>query len=281
MSYAYNDREEKKMDKYEKLKSALGVTGIIVAVVALFVIVLSATIVPAGRVGIITRFGAVERTVTSGLSWKIPLIERCRRMDIRTQKNQIDVGAASYNLQEVTATIAVNYHLDPAYALSTFETIGVDYEDIVIDPAIQNVFKGATAQYTAEALITQREVIRVTAEERLKAELIFYHVIVENFNIVNFDFSDVYNEAIEAKQVAQQEVETAKQLLEKAKVEAETAVTEAQGQADSQKALRDSGGLTTEYLQYLFLTIWDGSLPSVMGGASPVFDVGNFIPSSP
>jgi len=149
------------------------------------------------------------------------------------------------------------------------------YQDILIAPAVQNIFKAVTAQYTAEELITKREQVRVKAEDALAAQLAVYHVIVENFNIINFDFSPEFNAAIEAKQVAQQQVETAKQLLAKAQIEAQTAVAQAQGQADAQAALKNTGALTPEYLEYLALTKWNGTLPIVTSG-TPFIDVTGF-----
>ena len=232
--------------------------------------------VPAGSVGVITRWEAVNRTVQPGLGLKIPIAERLHIMDIRTQKEQVDVSAASRDLQVVTSTIAVNYRLDGKFALDVYQNVGVNYLDILVSPAIQNVFKATTAKYTAEELITKREEVRLKAEEALAAQLVEYHVIVENFNVVNFDFSAEFNAAIEAKQVAQQQVETAKQRLAQAQVDAQTAIAQAQGQADSQAVLKNSGALTPEYLEYLALTKWNGILPAVTGGSTPFIDITEF-----
>jgi regulator of protease activity HflC (stomatin/prohibitin superfamily) len=241
--------------------------------VSLILVAQSIVIVPAGSVGVITQWGAVNRVVYPGMSLKFPIAEGYVAMDVRTLKNQVDVGAASKDLQTVTSTIAVNYRLDGKYAADVYQSVGINYKEVLIDPAVENIFKATTAKYTAEELITKREEVRLAAEESLAKQLVDYHIIVENFNIVNFDFSPEFNNAIEAKQVAQQEVETAKQKLARAEVEAETARTQAQGQADSQKILRDGGALTPEYLRYLALTKWDGRLPTVTGGAVPFIDV--------
>ena len=237
-------------------------------------------IVPAGSVGVVTRFGAVNRVVYPGPGIKIPLVGRVVRMDVRTQKDEVDTSAASKDLQVVTSTIAVNYHLDGQYAVDVFQNIGRRYTDIVIAPAIQNVFKATTAKFTAEQLITNREAVRIQAEDELAKQLLPYHVVVENFNIVNFDFSPEFNAAIEAKQVAQQQVETAKQRLAQAQVDAQTALAQAKGQADAQAMLNMSGALTPEYLHYLALTKWNGILPYVTSGAIPFIDVGNVLPTS-
>ncbi len=206
------------------------------AIIVAIMILLGLTffIVPAGNVAVVTRFGAVNRVAYPGIGIRIPLVEGFVLMDVRTQIDPVDASSASKDLQTVTAKIAVNYHLDGTYAVDVYQNIGADYRNIVIAPAIQNTFKATTAQYTAEQLITQREAVRVAAEDALRGQLAVYHVIVENFNIVNFDFSPDFNAAIEAKQVAQQQVETAKQQLAKAQVDAQSVAAAAQGQANAQ-----------------------------------------------
>src|ERR1700690_4075445 len=176
------------------------VIGLVVAVLlVVWFVYLSIYTVPAGFVGVVTRFGAVQRIVRPGFGIKIPLVEDVVKMDVRTQKDQTDATADSIDLQAVTSTIAVNYNLDPQYASQVYSSVGTDYADILIAPAIQNIFKATTAQFTAEQLIDQREAVRSKAEASLKSQLSQYHVIVLNFNIVNFNFSDQFNQAIEAK----------------------------------------------------------------------------------
>ena len=255
--------------------------GIAVGVlVVLVLLIMTVFTVPAGYVGVVTRFGAVHHVAYPGLGFKIPLVDGLVRMDTRTQKDQVDAAAASLDLQTVTSTIAVNYHLDPAFAVAVYQSIGPAYADTVVAPAIQNVWKASTSQYTAQQLIQNREQVRQAAEGSLKSQLDVYHVIVDNFQIVNFDFSAEFNAAIEAKQVAQQQVETAKQNLAKAEVDAQSVVAAAQGQADAQKVLREGGSLSPEYLQFLALQKWDGHLPVVTGGAAPFIDVSGFTAAS-
>ncbi len=140
-----------------------------------------------------------------------------------------------------------------------YQNIGSLYKERIIDPAIQEAFKATTAKFTATELITKREAVKQEALSHLKERLNVFNVIVDDFNIVNFDFSQDFNQSIEQKQVAQQN-------YEKARIEATTATTQAQGQADAQKILRDSGSLTPEYLQFLAVQKWDGKLPSATAG---------------
>ena len=123
-----------------------------VAFFAFMILMMAFFIVPAGSVGVVTRFGAVNRVAYPGIGMKIPLVEGVVKMDVRTQKDEVDTSAASKDLQVVTSTIAVNYHLDGKYAVDVYQNIGSRYTDIVIAPAIQNVFKATTAKYHGRAV---------------------------------------------------------------------------------------------------------------------------------
>jgi len=245
------------------------IVKIILAVIVVFVITPAVGvwgIVGAGNVGVVTRLGAVNRVVTPGFVLKIPLIEYIHSMETRTQKEQADASSASKDLQEVKATIALNYHLRGEKAVEVYQNIGTDYKIRVIDPAMQEAFKATTAKFTAEELIGKREAVKQEALNELKDRLNSYNVIVDNFNIINFDFSTEFNQAIEQKQVAQQN-------LERAKLEAQTAKTQAEGQAQAQKALKDTGSLSTEYLEFLALQKWNGILPTVTGNGVPFINI--------
>lgn len=251
--------------------------AILILILVLIIVFTGVYEVEAGNIGVVTRFGAVNRVAYPGINFKLPFIEKVVPLSIRTQKDEVPATAMSENLQVVTSLIAVNYHLDGSRAEEVYQNVGSNYAEIIVAPAIQNTFKAVTAQFSAEELITKRDEVRMMAEEELTIQLEPYYIVVENFNIVNFDFSEEYQNAIEAKQVAQQQVETSKQKLAQAEIDAQTVIAQAQGQADAQKALKDTGALTQEYLQYLFLTKWNGVLPSVMGGFSPVIDISRYM----
>ncbi len=219
------------------------------------------TTVSAGTVGVVTRAGAVNRVANPGLVVKIPFFESIYEMETRTQIEQIDASSASKDLQEVKATIALNFHLRGEKAVEVYQVIGIEYKDRIIAPAMQEAFKATTAQFTASELIGKREEVKSLAFEELKNRLDKYNIVVDDFNIVNFDFSQEFNSAIEAKTVAQQN-------KERANIEAETALIQAEGQANAQKALRDNGGLSPEYLEFLAVQKWNGVMPLSTNGSS-------------
>lgn len=233
------------------------VIGVIVFILVLFN--LPFVSVGAGKVGVVTQFGAVNRVVKPGLAWRLPFVEQVVEMETRTQKEQGSASAASKDLQEVISVIALNFHLQGDKAVEVYQDVGADYRGRIVDPALQEAFKATTAKFTAEELITKREAVKKLAFDELKGRLTKYGIIVDDLNIIDFDFSKDFNDAIEQKQVAQQN-------LEKAKVEATTALTQAQGQANAQKALKDSGSLSQEYLEFLALQKWNGVLPLATSG---------------
>ena len=258
----YN-RVDNQISREQKMKKTFGrILTVVVAFFAFMILMMAFFIVPAGSVGVVTRFGAVNRVAYPGIGMKIPLVEGVVKMDVRTQKDEVDTSAASKDLQVVTSTIAVNYHLDGKYAVDVYQNIGSRYRISSLPRPSRTSSRRRRPSITAEQLITNREAVRIQAEEALANSWPSYHVIVENFNIVNFDFSPEFNAAIEAKQVAQQQVETAKQRLAQAQVDAQTVLAAAKGQADAQAILNSSGALTEAYLRYLALTKWNGILPN-------------------
>lgn len=228
--------------------------------------------VAAGNIGVRTRFGKVVGTVTPGLFIKVPFIDSVTSMDIQTQKDQADATAASNDLQSVTASVAVNYHVEAADASTIFSNIGADYADRVISPAIQESVKSVVANYTAEQLITQREKVREDIIQLLTGKLQAYGVQTDSLNIVNFAFSDQFNAAIEAKVTAQQDALAAQNKLQQVQFEADQTVATAKAQAEAiqiqAQAINAQGG--ADYVQLQAIKQWDGHLPSQMVPGSTV-----------
>jgi regulator of protease activity HflC (stomatin/prohibitin superfamily) len=216
--------------------------------------------VDAGNVGVITRFGEVNREVQSGLAFKLPWpIESMFLMDTRIQKQQEEADAATSDLQVVSATLAVNYALNRERATSVYKEIGPEYNVRVVIPAVQESFKAATAQYTAAELLTRRPEVKQKALDVIKRRIEPYGIRVEDISIVDFSFSPDFTRSIEQKQVAAQEAERAQFNLDRARLDAE-----------AQNAQKLS--LSPELLQKMAIDKWDGHMPQYLGGDS-VFNI--------
>jgi regulator of protease activity HflC (stomatin/prohibitin superfamily) len=270
----YDDEEKKKYLRNLILTIVGGLLGLSLIIFLVFGVYR----VPAGHVGVITRFGAVNRVANPGVGLKIPLVEGRRLMSAQTQKIELQTEAGSSNLQAVTAIVSVNYKIVANKAADLYQEVGTEYEDIIIKPQIEEAFKAATAKFTAEDTIIKRTELSDNSQEVLQKALEPFYIIVQTFNIENIDFSPEYDASIEAKQVQEQKVKIAELKQQEAKINAETALIEARGIANAQKELSQTGALSQSYLQYLFLTNWNGILPQVIGGADPVFDIGDYLP---
>lgn len=241
------------------------VTAVIVVLVLLVLILNSFTTVNAGHSGVVTTFGEVSETVLAeGLHFKIPFIQKIILIDNRVQKSEATCTAASKDLQTVSSTIAVNYKVLNSFSANVYKNIGMDYEAVIITPAIQECVKAVTAKFTAEELITKRQSIGDQMMELLKEKISTYGIEIQIFNITSFDFTDEYNAAIEAKQTAQQNALKAQQDLQRIKVEAEQTIERAQAEAEAYRLKSEQ--LTPEILISNYIEKWDGKLPTVVSG---------------
>jgi regulator of protease activity HflC (stomatin/prohibitin superfamily) len=240
-------------------------------------------IVPAGYRGVLTTFGKPDDGVLEpGIHWRFPLAQSLHLMDVRIQKGEGDGDAASRDLQSVHTRIAINYHLLPSAAVSTFRDIGPSTEvaaERIILPATQEAVKAVTARFTAEELVTRRTEVRDAIGSLLKEKMQRHGLVLDEFAIVNLAFSRSFSEAIEAKVKAEQEKLKAERDLQRIEVEAKQKVASAKAEADALALQRQQ--VTAELLELrrienerAAIAKWDGKLPQVAGGATPFINVG-------
>ena len=235
--------------------------------------------VPAGHTGVVTRFGAVDDAVLGeGLHVVVPFVTRVIDMNNQVTKAEVLSASASKDLQTVNSTVALNYRIDAPSAASVYRNIGVNYENVVVIPAIQEAVKSVMAQYTAEELITMRQTVGAEMQEEISGKLAPYGFSTQSVNIVDFQFSDEFNAAIEAKQTAQQNALKAEQDLARVKVEAEQKITEAQAEAESYRL--KSQELTDEMIKMEFIDKWDGKLPVVVSDGQSLFSIDAILDSA-
>lgn len=260
-------------------KLSIGVIAGAVLAVFLFLLAWPFGTVGAGERGILLRWGAVQgKVVGEGLYVRVPIADRVVLMDVKIQKEEVTATAASKDLQTVNSKVALNYHIEPERVADIYQGIGIDYNYRLIDPALQESVKASTAKYTAEELITKREEVRDEIKAHLVAKLNPRGIIVDDFNIVNFEFSESFNQAIELKVTAEQSALAAKNKLEQIKFEAEQQVAEAKGKAEALRIEASALQSNPQILQLRALEKWDGKMPLVMGsGATPFIDVGSLI----
>lgn len=236
------------------------------AIIVIAVVATSFTVVKAGHTGVVLTFGAVEdKVLDEGLHFKAPIVQSVVQMNNRTQKIETDGTASSKDLQIISYVVAVNFHVNNTSSATLYQSVGMDYGSVIIVPAIQESIKAVTAQYTAEELITKRQSVGDQIKTALSDKINQYGLTVEIFNIVNFDFSEEFNAAVEAKQTAQQNALKAEQDLARIEVEAKQKITQAEAEAESIKLIQEALAKSPDYVDYVKWNKWNGELPSVMG----------------
>lgn len=231
--------------------------------------------VGAGERGVKTRFSAVTgKVLGEGLYFKAPFIEDVIIIDVKNQKEEAEATAASSDLQTVNSKIALNYSIQHDAVAKLYQDIGVDYNVRLIDPAIQESVKATTAKFTAEELITKREDVKQQIQAMLTTRLAPNGIVVENFSIINFDFSKSFNEAIEAKVTAEQNALASKNKLAQVQYEAQQAIEEAKGKAEALRVESAAINSNPSIIQLRAIEKWNGVLPSTTGaGAIPFINV--------
>ena len=270
-------------------KAAMGI-GIATAILFIFCLIFSCMAnVPTGHTGVLTTFGKVENhTLEAGMNFKAPW-QSVVTMDNRVQKQSTDLICFSSDIQEVSMKYTVNYQISSADAMTIYKTIGIDYYTNIIVPNITESVKTAVAHYNAEALVSGRSELSKVIQDDLTARLANYNIIVVSASIEDMDFTDAFTNAVEAKQVAEQnklkaQTEAEQRIIEAnaaaeiAKVNAEAAAeakkiaadaeayeiaAKAEAEAAANKQIAES--LTKELIEYKYYETWNGELPGVVG----------------
>ena len=249
---------------------------VLIALFGLITIFGSAVVVQPGHTGVVLTLGKVEETVLQeGMHLKIPFVQEVVQIDNRIVKLEVDTEAFSKDLQTVDTKLAINYRIDQNKSYSIYKNVGSGYENVLVVPAVNEVLKAIVSKYTAEETVSNRALISNGLVSGLNEKLNAFGLYVNDVNIIDFDFSQEFINAIEEKQVAQQ------QLL-KAETEKQTAITNAQAQAEAAKIKAEaeaeanrvlSQSLTKEIIEYNKILKWNGQLPQVSSDGNAIIDL--------
>lgn len=258
------------MDGFQKF----GIIASIVLVIGLIIFFASTTIVPTGHIGVVTLYSKVQdRYLDAGFHFVRPFVEDVHDIDIRTQKYQGTVEGSARDLQIVNVTMSINYQIKADKASKLYAEVGANYNDVVLNPALQSSLKAAIAKFTAEEMITKRSEVAHAITEELNTRLEEYFLI-SAVNLENIGFTDEFNKAVEAKTTNQQKAEAEKAQLEIIKVQNEQKINTAQAEAEVRKLQSES--VTDKSLEQLRLEIqrelihkWNGQFPTTMLGDNP------------
>jgi regulator of protease activity HflC (stomatin/prohibitin superfamily) len=262
--------------------------GIVVLIIIGVVVGSAVQIVDAGHRGVLLHWNAVDLSVkplSEGLHFVMPFADSVVPMEIRTLKFVKATSAASKDLQTVSTEITVNYHPAPDSVNSLYQTVGLDYENRVITPTVEEVVKQVTANYNAEELITKRPQVKADIEADITTRLNKFNIVTEIVSITDFQFSALFASAIESKVEAEQKAFKAENDLKRIEVEArqhaaqaegiaQANIAQANGEAQAINIINEALSTNPQYLEWLKTQQWDGKLPLVVGeGGTPFISI--------
>jgi len=264
---------------------AVQVAGVLLGL--LIVVLSSFVVVDAGHIGVVTVFGNVEKEpLYNGLHFVLPYKDVVQ-MDTRVQKHEARYDAASVDIQAVHAVMALNYRLIGDRAPQVYRTVGLRYEQSIIDPAAAEVLKANTAVHAANDILQQRPKIKADVQDGLTKWLLKYGIQVTEVSIKDIRFDKDFEQAVERKQIAQQVAEQKRYEVDQAKREAESKVARERGEgaalqaraegeaaalrlraaAEAEYNSKVTQSLTATLIQQQYLAKWDGHLPQFVTGS--------------
>jgi regulator of protease activity HflC (stomatin/prohibitin superfamily) len=283
------------LSKYQSPKTNVNTSAakvVLAAVVILIIIGVVATasvkIVESGHRGVLLHWDAVDLTappLDEGLHFVTPFQDDVVNIEVRTLKYSSEARSASKDLQTVETTVTVNYHPDKEQIHRLYKNLGLNYENTVIQPAIEETVKQVTANYNAEELITKRPLVKDDIEFSIRERLTQFDVVTEVISITDFEFSDLFARAIESKVEAEQNALRAENDLKRIEVEAKQReanaiglananIAEATGEAEAIAIINNALAQNPNYLEWLKTQAWDGKLPLVVGeGGTPFISI--------
>lgn len=252
--------------------------------------------VETGYVGVASTFGKVsDMPMEPGFHVK-NFFTHVNLIDTRTRKTTGNFSAFSSDIQQVDVVIAMNFSIDKVNAITLYKEIGSSFDNIIIAPRLIEATKVVMSRYNAESIIANREILSNEVLAIVREDLAPYGINATAIAIEDIDFTDAFTNAVEAKQVATQEKLTAQteqeRLTMQAQAEAKRKMIDAEARAEIAKVQADadayavqvsaeaeaeanrkiSGSLTTELIDYNKIQQWDGKLPMLTGGSTPIID---------
>jgi prohibitin 2 len=256
---------------------------IIIVIIFIIFVTNSYTEINSGEVGVITLFGKPSSDILSpGLNWVNPF-STVHHMDLKIITTSIKSEAASSDLQMVDTSITLNYKLDGTKVIDLLTKIGKNSDIInsnIVQPAMSESFKAVVAHFTAEDLVNKRDLVSQEIQKLLNEKLNKNYMSVNSISITDFQFSKTFNEAIENKVTAQQQVLTAQNNLLRQKVENEIKISKAQAEASALNLQKSA--ITDELLKLReientskAIDKWNGVLPIYTGSNIPLVKITN------
>lgn len=287
-------REDTKEKKHKKDKTMNNDVMKLVGAVMLVCCFAGCGQVDTGEAGFFTRWGKItsREPLSDGLHFYEPFGTDLVTYNIKNQVRVIETEVFTKDVQQMQLRMSITYNLSKSSIMELHAKTGRNYEQILIHPAVLGAAKDAIGKLEADEIIYKREAVTKTIEDRLRAEMTGYGINITFVKLLNIEYSDAYERAVEAKQVALQNSikernetarlkEVANQQVVKAeaeakakvvnsKADAEAILIKAESEAQAIKMKNDALASSASLIEYTLAQRWDGKLPDQMLGNTPV-----------
>ena len=258
-----------------------------------------------GEAGFFTRWGEISsrEALSDGLHFYEPIGTDLITYNIKNQTILFKTEAFTKDLQALQLQMGVTFNLERNKVIDLHAKVGKNYSDVLINPSVLNAAKDVLGKMEASEIVGKREHATVAIKDTITKVLQPYGINIVLVNIIDIDYSNAYEQAVEAKQVAQQAAQKeknetlrikeqaeqeyvkaqaearikvaiaeaeSKAILMKAESEAKANLVKAESEAKAIEMKNKSLASSRSVIEYTIANQWDGKLPTQMFGNSPI-----------
>ena len=254
-------------------KEKKGITISVLILLILFIIFCNPlTIVGVGERGVKVTLGKVSpQSFPEGVHLVMPFISKIKVMNVKTQKLSTPTEVYTKDIQQARISYVVNYNLMPQHVHEMYRQVGMNYVDTILMPAIEGNIKDVIGKWNAQDLVANRAAAASDILNKLQTQLASKYINVTSFQIIDINYSEVFERAIESKVTAEQEALKAKNKTVQVEEEAKQKLISAEAEAKSMKIRATALTQNKALVEYEAVQKWDGKLPEYMMGNSIPF----------
>ena len=254
-------------------RQAFATPLLVIALIVVFIVICNPiAIVGVGERGVKVTLGRVSpESYSEGIHLITPFISKIKTMNVKTQKDNIVTSVYTKDIQQAKISYVVNYNLQPENAHKMYREVGMLYRDTILMPVVEGVIKDVIGKWNAQDLVANREEATNDILEKLVGQMRDKYINITGFQIININYSDVFERAIESKVTAEQEALKAKNKTVQIQEEAKQKVISAEAEAKSMSIRANALAKNKALVEYEAVQKWDGKMPQYMMGNSIPF----------
>ena len=230
-----------------------------------------------GQKALVTTFGKASNTIYSaGIHMKLPLIQHVKRFDVKTIRADYKTQTYTKDIQTATIVVSYSYNLIANDIVETYKEYGNDWQERILYPNLEQAVKAEVGTWNADTMVANRDKVAEDILKSLQERMIAhnYPVAITNFQMINIDYSNQFEQAIEKKVIAEQaaleEANRTKQVEQTSKQK----VVAAKAEAESMRIRANALAQNPKLVSYEAVQKWDGKLPQfMMGTSTPILDL--------